>query len=44
VAGYAAEGAGGDAAYAGGDMQVVGYTPGTITTVTTTHTIPAKGR
>lgn len=44
VAGYAADGAGGDAASAGGDMQVVGYTPGTITTVTTTHMIPAKSR
>ncbi|WP_019831549.1 RcnB family protein [Sphingomonas sp. PR090111-T3T-6A] len=46
VAGYAAEGTG-NAAYAADGMQVVGYTPGTITTVTTTHTIPgskAKGR
>jgi Ni/Co efflux regulator RcnB len=43
IAGYAANGIPGDAAYAGyagGGAQVVGYTPGTISTVTTTRTIP----
>ena len=43
IAGYAASGTPSDVAYAGyagGGAQVVGYTPGTITTVTTTRTIP----